>query len=294
MSWLIACLATVLLGAAGEIAPKNKYPRSNLLMEPAALAKAVDAHKVYVVDVRPPEKFKAGHIRQATAVDPSAWSKMFVAKRTKESWEKLLGRIGIDADTSVVVYGDDFRETARIWWIMRYWGVRDVRMLNGGWQGWLASGGMQEKDTGKRHHAAKNTRLNPEHQRLVVKEQLLEGLKKKRYQIADARSRDEYCGIGKTARRTGAIPAARRLEWSDLIDKKTQRFKSPAELTRLLKQAGIDLERPTVTYCQSGGRASVLAFALELMGARDVRNYYCSWSEWGNADDTPIEKREAK
>ena len=43
-----------------------------------------------------------------------------------------------------------------------------------------------------------------------------------------------------------------------------------------------------MTYCQSGGRASVMAFALELMGGREVRNYYKSWAEWGNDPETPV------
>ena len=47
-------------------------------------------------------------------------------------------------------------------------------------------------------------------------------------------------------------------------------------------------QKPAATYCQSGGRAAMLAFTLELMGGKDVRNYYKSWAEWGNADDTPI------
>jgi thiosulfate/3-mercaptopyruvate sulfurtransferase len=59
-------------------------------------------------------------------------------------------------------------------------------------------------------------------------------------------------------------------------------------LAKLFKDAGIDLARPAVTHCQSGGRASVTVFALELMGAGDVRNYYRSWAEWGNDPDTPI------
>jgi len=49
-----------------------------------------------------------------------------------------------------------------------------------------------------------------------------------------------------------------------------------------------------VTYCQSGGRAAVMAFTLELMGAKDVANYYRSWSEWGNAEDTPIVRPKKK
>ena len=86
------------------------------------------------------------------------------------------------------------------------------------------------------------------------------------------------------------MPGAKHLEWSDTLDKKTGRFKTAAELRRLFRDAGIDPSRPAVTYCQSGGRASVTAFALELMGAKHVGNYYKSWSEWGNADDTPVAK----
>jgi thiosulfate/3-mercaptopyruvate sulfurtransferase len=105
----------------------------------------------------------------------------------------------------------------------------------------------------------------------------------------DARSAEEYCGTADTAKRNGAIPGAVHLEWSDTVDK-AGRFKSPEELTKLFREAGIDPSRPSITYCQSGGRAAVMAFALELMGGKDVRNYYRSWSEWGNSEDTPVVK----
>ena len=96
--------------------------------------------------------------------------------------------------------------------------------------------------------------------------------------------------VVRRAKRGGAIPGARHLEWSDAIDAKTHRFKSAYELSKLLQDAGIDPSKPCTTYCQSGGRAAVMAFTLELMGGKDVRNYYKSWAEWGNAADTPIEK----
>ena len=56
----------------------------------------------------------------------------------------------------------------------------------------------------------------------------------------------------------------------------------------------VALDKPTATHCQSGGRAAVMAFGLELMGAKEVGNYYSSWSEWGNAEDTPVVKPKAK
>ena len=108
-------------------------------------------------------------------------------------------------------------------------------------------------------------------------------------QVVDARSEGEFCGIEKmNNKRGGSIPGAKHLEWIDLLDKDSQRFKPSGEIGKLFADAGIDLKEKTATHCQGGGRASVMAFGLELMGARDVSNYYKSWAEWGNADDTPI------
>src|SRR5207248_2451846 len=105
-----------------------------------------------------------------------------------------------------------------------------------------------------------------------------------------ARSDDEFLGAASGAKRQGCIPGAVHLEWSDLIDARTQKLKPAAEISKLLQQAGIDPQKPVVTYCQSGGRASVAAFVVELMGGEKVKNYYRSWAEWGNADDTPVAK----
>jgi thiosulfate/3-mercaptopyruvate sulfurtransferase len=108
--------------------------------------------------------------------------------------------------------------------------------------------------------------------------------------MIDARSEGEYSGLTETAKRNGAIPGAVHLEWKECLDAKTKRFKSSEELSKLLGKRKIDVNRPAVTYCQSGGRAAVVAFTLELMGGQQVKNYYKSWSEWAN--DTPVQKVE--
>ena len=119
-------------------------------------------------------------------------------------------------------------------------------------------------------------------------EALFATLDRRDAQIIDARSTDEFCGTSSTAKRNGHIPGATALEWTDLLGK-DKKFKSPEELQKVFAEKKIDLDRPAVTYCQSGGRAAVVAFGLELMGAKNVRNYYKSWAEWGNAEDTPVE-----
>ena len=124
---------------------------------------------------------------------------------------------------------------------------------------------------------------------LASKQLLLQSLKDGSLQIIDARSEAEHCGTAALGnKRAGAIPGAVNLDWVDLLDPKTQRFKSAAELRQIFAAAGIDLARPAAAHCQSGGRASAMVFALELMGAKEARNYYRSWAEWSSAADTPV------
>jgi thiosulfate/3-mercaptopyruvate sulfurtransferase len=277
--------AFVLAGAGNAGAPA--YPRPDLLIEPRVLAKQAEGFRI--LDVRPKAKYLAGHLPHATWVDHDAWNKAFTAKQDAAAWEQTIGRLGIGDDTKVVLYDDALsKEAARVWWILRYWGVKDARLVNGGWVGLMKENlpvvTETDETTPKPFKIA-----NPQAARLATKESVLGLLNDKKMQIIDTRSEKEYCGDTKLAKRGGAIPSAMHLEWTQALDAQTQRFKTVDELRKIFKQAGIDPAQPSVTYCQSGGRAAVMAFTLELMGNRDVANYYRSWSEWGNAADTPIE-----
>jgi thiosulfate/3-mercaptopyruvate sulfurtransferase len=281
-------LCSLLLLLPGQFDTKQ-YPRAELLIEPDELAKPEAAKKFRILDTRAVTDFEAGWIPFSSRVDVANWNKKFTAGPDVKFWESELGRYGIDVDVPVVVYGDDMREVARVWWILRYWGVKDARILNGGWSAWVAGKHPVHKDSESPSYKPRSPKLVPAEKRLATKEQIKESLKDKRLQIIDARSEGEYCGEVKLAKRGGAIPGALQLEWKVLLDAKTQKFKSAPELQQVFKNAGIDLTKSSVTHCQSGGRSSVMVFAMELMGASDVRNYYRSWAEWGNADDTPIE-----
>ncbi len=266
----------------------NEYVKPALLAEPAELVQRLPDGTLRVLDTRSREKYQAGHVPGAVWVDAAAWAKAFDAGKDAASWARRIGQVGMDTTTRVVVYGDNLTDAARVWWILRYWGVRDVQLLNGGWQGWQAAGGNVTKEEPR--VTATTPRLEPQAERLATLDEVLANLKTKKAQAVDARSRAEYCGDEARARRAGSIPGAVHLEWTDLLDLKTQHFKAPADLARTLTAAGIKLDQPVVSYCQSGGRSAVMAFALELMGGKEVRNYYGSWAEWGNAEHTPVVK----
>lgn len=278
---LLGCvpLAAPAFGATG-------YVRPELLAEPAELDEAQTTGLV-ILDARDREQYEQAHIPGALWVDHDLWSESF-DEQDAAAWSERIGSLGISAGSSVVVYDHRrMRDAARIWWILRYWGVEHARVLNGGWKQWQE----EQRPTGSQSPTVAPVAFDatPREERLATAAQVLRTLPGHAWQIVDARSDDEFCGIDpQENRRAGAIPGARNLEWSQLVDEDTHRIKSADELRRMFAEAGIDLQRPSATHCQSGGRSSVMVLAMELMGAGPVRNYYPGWSEWGNRDDTPV------
>jgi thiosulfate/3-mercaptopyruvate sulfurtransferase len=289
---LHAGILSLLLVAGADDAPA-KYARPELLIEPTALAGSQARKKFVILDARPAADYKKGHVPGAVRVDADAWSKAFARDEGRAAWVKRIGAVGIDTSTPVVVYATRLPEAARVWWVLRYWGVDDVRLLNGGWAGWQRVKGPTSTTAATVQETTPN--LKAQDDRLATKGQLLDWLKEDRaIQVIDTRSAGEHCGETVKAKRSGAIPKARHLEWSDTVEAKTGRFRSPAELAKLFKDANIDPAKPATTYCQSGGRAAVMAFVLELASGKPARNYYRSWSEWGNDDTTPIVRPKKK
>ena len=109
------------------------------------------------------------------------------------------------------------------------------------------------------------------------------------------RSDDEY--VGKDDRgnkRAGHIPDSIHLEWNKFLENSedpeaVRRFRSAEEVGELLDDYRIDKNQTIVTLCQSGIRASLVAFALELLGYPTAKVYDGSMAEWANLDDTPLE-----
>jgi thiosulfate/3-mercaptopyruvate sulfurtransferase len=277
-------LAVHLLFPATTADP-SAYPNPNLLVEVEDLKPGA----FHLLDVRGKAKYEAGHIPGAVLAEIGPWSKAVTAGTADAAyWKRELAAVGVSPGRPVVVYSDDVRDAARAWWLLKYAGVPDARILNGGWRAYTAAKRPEQKEpvTVK----AEPHDWKPDPTRLATKADVLAELKQPNATIVDARTREEFAGEQKTAKQVGHIPGAVHLEWADLVDPKTGKFLPPEELKKRAAERNIDLGKPAITYCQSGGRAAVTAFGLELLGAKGVRNYYRSWSEWGNAEDTPVQK----
>src|SRR5437762_3367946 len=141
--WLLSGLVLIL--CAG-VAPAGDYPEGKLLVEVAELAKPAPPNRFRVLDTRPKERYLAGHIPGAQWVDYDNWAKLFAAGSQVSAWDKIIGDLGIKHNASLVIYDDGWsKNAAHVWWILRYWGHEDVRLLNGGWHAWLSKGFRQER-----------------------------------------------------------------------------------------------------------------------------------------------------
>ena len=126
------------LALGAEPAP---YPNAKILIEPAQLTQKEVAEKSVIIDVRGEKSYTEGHVPGAIQVDVGTLSKAVNTDSEPEKWGSRLELLGIAPTSHVVIYGDDWRESARLWWILRYASVQDVRLLNGGWMAWTANGG---------------------------------------------------------------------------------------------------------------------------------------------------------
>jgi thiosulfate/3-mercaptopyruvate sulfurtransferase len=242
-------------------------------------------------------EYEAGHIPGAVffdhdkSVEPG--SSLPHALPTPETFARLAGSMGVAASDTIVVYdGFGLFSSARVWWMFRTMGARNVRVLEGGLDKWREEG---------RPLTAKPTKIAPcvfdahfDAARLATLEDMRGIVGADRAQIADARSAGRFSGAEPEPRagvRSGHMPGARNLPYATLS--KDGALLPPDELKARFDEAGIDLDRPVVTTCGSGVSAAVIIMALEALGHRDHRLYDGSWAEWGTRDDTQIATGEA-
>lgn len=279
-------LAIVVL-AAGARAEDLRRPE--LLLTAADVKQHVDDSACRILDVRDAAAYAAGHVPGAVTLNLSQWTKQshnVVGLVDRDFWTPAVGNLGIDRQTRVLVYGADAASAARAWWLLEFVGVKSVSLLDGGWKAWQAAG--YPVTTELPHVEPRKFEPSFQRERLMDMDELLRALDNPRMQVLDARSRGEFTGENVAGSRAGRIPGAVHLEWVELLDE-SGRFKTPAELKRLLAERGIKATGPVVTYCYSGGRASAVAFACELLGLPRVKNYYCGWQEWSAAEKAPTQ-----
>jgi thiosulfate/3-mercaptopyruvate sulfurtransferase len=243
----------------------------------------------------PRAEFAAAHIPGALFLDlPSlkdAASSVPNALPTADQFAARMAELGVNRDDRVVIYdGSDVKTSSRAWFILRMNGMRHIAILDGGLTKWKAEGRPLEKGQAG-PIAATAQPSSADWSNVRSKDHMLANIASGAEQVLDARDAGRF--TGETVDTVhglpgGHIPGARNLFFRDLFAEDGT-FRSAGEMRAAFEAAGIDLSRPITTTCGSGVTASVLLFALHLLGVDDAALYDGSWSEWGADPATPKE-----
>ncbi|MGH8911065.1 MAG: sulfurtransferase [Acidimicrobiia bacterium] len=245
--------------------------------------------------------YETGHIPGAVKID---WQQDLNDPLVRDyldadAFAALMSSKGIDPDTTVVFYGDNFNWWATYaLWVFSLFGHSDLRMLDGGRQKWVAEGRELTTDQPTRPTVEYPVPARDDSQIRAFIDDALAYSKEGR-PLIDVRSPEEYSGErmhmpdypNEGALRGGHIPGAANVPWKRAAaDDGT--FKTRSELEAIyVDEKGLANSDEIIAYCRIGERSSHTWFVLtHLLGFEKVRNYDGSWTEYGNAVRVPIER----
>ncbi|CAB1428748.1 unnamed protein product [Pleuronectes platessa] len=195
---------------------------------------------------------------------------------TSSHFSRYVGDLGIGSDTHVVVYDtSDFGSYSapRVWWMFRMFGHSLVSVLDGGWKNWLPESCVPERTE---FRAAANLSWVKSY------EEVLENVGTRRVQVVDARSAGRFRGTEPEPRDDtlpGHFPGAINMPFTSFMDASGKELETEG-LSKLFREAGVDLEQPLWTTCGSGVTACHVVLAAHLLGHPGACVYDGSWSEW--------------
>jgi thiosulfate/3-mercaptopyruvate sulfurtransferase len=258
--------------------------------------------RIAEVDYDPNSNYVLGHVPGAVLFD---WKQDIndPLRRNvlgKQQCENLLQNGGINNDTILVLYGD-FNNwfAAFAFWVFKYYGYKDVRLMNGGRKKWLQEDRQLTKDIPQQYPKGNFKASGPDNNIRVYLNYVKESLDNKSRRLIDVRSPKEFTGEilappeypTEHAQRGGHIPGAANIPWGQAVNDNDGTFKSVEELKKLYEAKEITPDKEVIAYCRIGERSSHTWFVLKyLLGYPNVKNYDGSWTEWGNMIDNEIER----
>jgi thiosulfate/3-mercaptopyruvate sulfurtransferase len=239
-------------------------------------------------------EFEAAHIPGAQFLDLAnlvdKTSSVPAALPRPDQCAEQLAALGVAPGTTIVLYDDSaVKSSARAWFALRALGWPRLAVLDGGLSAWRAAdqpcaNGASEPEP------APPAALGPA-QRVASKADMLRVIDDKSAQIVDARSAARVFGTGEDpvhGGQNGRIPGSFNVPYETVFNADGT-YRSLRALETAFHNSGLDLDRPIIASCGSGVTASVLLFALHLIGVPEALLYDGSWSEWGADPTTPKE-----
>ncbi|WP_321516029.1 sulfurtransferase [Marinifilum fragile] len=236
---------------------------------------------VVLVSTRNAADYTKVHIEGAIHVNHKDLYKAEPKSTLKSTDEiaKILGEKGISNTNTIVLYDNGSgKYSGRIYWILKYLGAKDVKILDGHMKAWRMARKPVTKNPVKRKATTFNVALDKAAIADIV--QVKKASNSPAAVIIDVRSSDEYKGIKESKLPKGHIPNAINLEFKKVMDTKSM-LKSKEELQALFNAAGVTKDKEVILYCESSVRAGVVYMALKsALGYPNVKVYDGALYEW--------------
>lgn len=263
-------------------------------------AKPAGEWKVLEAGWGAPKLYLLSHIPGAGYIDTNeVESEPLWNKVSDQQLKAMLAKHGIRHDTTVILYGRDVYAAARVAQIMLYAGVKDVRLLDGGWKTWSDADLPVERGTAPKVKPEPNfgIAIPAQPQLMVDTEQARALLHRKDASLVSIRSWPEF--IGTTSgysyiKPKGDIAGAR---WGHAGSDSTHMedfhnpdgtMRSADDIAAMWKSWNILPEQHVAFYCGTGWRASETFMYARAMGWQNVAVYDGGWYEWSADPKNPV------
>ena len=229
----------------------QSYARPEMLTTTEWLAAHLQDANLRIVDCDNRDAYRRAHIPGAITFRGHQYLKEEEGAlhiMGPEKFAETMGAMGIGDDTLVIAYdGFSGLYATRFWWALNYYGHTQVKVLNGGWDKWLAE---QRPMDNADPRPAKATFTARAHEELIARwDYVQDSIGRADRVLLDVRSDGEWTGANaRGTKRGGRIPGAVHLEWLNYIDSKTKEFKPAAELRVMFEQIGVKPASEIVTY----------------------------------------------
>lgn len=250
-----------------------------------------------VLDLSDLPTFRAGHIPGAVHawwqdwIDPYSdiYGVLLGTRNVLTARTDLLASLGIDDSVTVVAYdADRNRYAARLVWILRYLGLPNASVLDGGLGAWLGSDG-ERSTAGGDPPAAQPITLSPASRWTIPFEEMRDRYADPAIIVLDVRTDDEAEDDLNGLLREGQIPGSIRLPWTATLRDDAGRLLPPDALAALFAAAGVTRDREVVVVARFGVETAQTWLVLSLLGYPNVRVFDRGWAHWGRKDlDMPV------